>query len=384
MNFQKAFWLAAILGGGLFVVHAQTNSQTQRVIIWKSIGYPFPKPGEWNVGPVFLLRSGEEWGQTSRGLGLDIEQIAQGAKFIKTNGIAARLYRASGDVVEPTTDGKRFLKLPFAVGSSAPGEELLPEVMTWFPWGTNELEESWIEVTIWPERYWLEISYGFDQNPEDPLPSSMPGGVPKFIPAMNALTEHDHVVRWDAVNYDLGKTSDGREVSLSQSNPFYAKSEVELYRFEKSQDLYSPHTEVHLRDSDGTVCAGRCVSLHLDDSGMRRTDTFNVGADSSDIRCWGQIEVSIGGEVYRVSVPSSLYKRIHGHAYKPAATDFLSNLRVGMTFGEVDRISRNFVNNIRDYAVSSASLREYRLVVPRDSSEATIKFDESNRLVSWK
>ncbi|HXT11492.1 MAG TPA: hypothetical protein VN873_08000 [Candidatus Angelobacter sp.] len=373
---------------GLLADEVVTNHRPQTVTnIWKYIDYSFPKPGEtWNGEPTFLV-SGDQWGQISRGLRLDIMNIAQGFPFFKTNTILARLHRASGQIVQPTAEGKEMLNAPVAVssGMSANGEGPNPQVMTYFPWGTNALEEAWIEVTIGSERYWLEIPYGFDRNPTDPLPAANHEGPPKFSPAMKTLTQHDHVVRWQDVHYELSRTQNGRELSLIQSNPFDAKSEVELYQFPKQQDLYSPHTDVHLVESDGTVVKGHCVNLHLDDNHLRRTDTFDLfDRGTSDTRDWGQIEITVGGDVYRLAVPSSLYKYVHGHAEEPLAIGFLSLLRPGLTLQNVEGLSRNYIaDGIRNHAVSSGA-HEYRYAFPHDSGDVTLEFDESNRLVSWK
>ncbi|MGO8838786.1 MAG: hypothetical protein ACLQAH_11100 [Limisphaerales bacterium] len=388
MNAKSILCLALILSSHLFASEPATNSQPQPPTnIWKYINYPFPKPQEeLNGGPIFFATSGEQYGQESRGLRLDIMNIVQGFQFIKTNGVTARLYRANGEIVEPTPEGKKLLNVPVAVSTaSSAGGEPVPQVMTYFPWGANALEECWIEASIGPERYWLEIPYGFDRNPTDPLPPSIPGGPPKFVPAMKSLTEHDHVVRWQNVHYDLGRTLDDCELVLIQSNPVDAKSDVDLYSDHGTRNVYSPHTEVRLLDADGTVINGRCVNLHLDDNHLRRTDTFDIfDRGGEDLRCWGKIEVSIDGRTYCVVVPSSLYKYIQGHAFKPAATAFLSTLSVGMTLEEADQVSRNYIHNgIRNYPVSSARL-QYRYVFTPDASEVTLRFDKSDRLVSWK
>jgi len=103
-------------------------------------------------------------------------------------------------------------------------------------------------------------------------------------------------------------------LSLIQANPSDAKSEVDLYEFPKTQNLYSPRTNVRLLDADGTVINGQCVDLHLDDNYLRRTDTFDiVDRGGDDLRCWGQIEIRVDDKMYRVLVPSSLYKYAHGH-----------------------------------------------------------------------
>ena len=51
-----------------------------------------------------------------------------------------------------------------------------------------------------------------------------------MVPAMKSLTEHDHVLRWQIVHYDLGGIQKGWRLLLIQSNPFDAESEVVLYR----------------------------------------------------------------------------------------------------------------------------------------------------------
>ncbi len=272
--------------------------------------------------PTFLITGSEFDSGDLRALRLDILDIPQGFGFFKTNVITARLYRADGEIVEPTTEGKKLLNSPVAISTaSARGKGPNPQVMTFFPWGPNTLEECWIEVSIGPERYWLEIPYGFDRDPKDPLPSSIPGGRPKFVSAMKSLTAHDHVVRWKDVEYDLGQIQNGWQLSLIQSNPFDATSEVVLYRDDmqvgKSMylwDLHTPHTKLRVVETGGNVIGGLCTDIHLHDDGMRRSDTFNLNRDPDDTRGWGQIEISVDDKTYRVTIPSSLYKYIHGHA----------------------------------------------------------------------
>jgi hypothetical protein len=376
--------LALVLGGNLFASEPETNNPPQIGLHgWEYIQYP------WNIPncPTFLIgwASGgtERSDEMSRGLRLDILNIGQGFAFFKTNAITARLYRANGEVAEPTALGKPLLNAPGSCDTmSWPGAEPSPQVLTYFPWGPNVLEEAWIEVTMGPERYWVEVPYGFDRNPAEPLAASNTNGPPQFIPAMKSLTQHDHVVHWENVHYNLGQTPAGGELSLIQSNPFDAVSDVDLYNYPKSQNVYSPHTDVNLLDADGTVMHGRCVNLHLDDNYLRRTDTFDVfDRGTDDRRCWGQIEISVDDKPYRVVVPSSLYKYVQGHAFKPSATDFLSKLNAGMKLEEVDMVSRNYIyDGIRNHPVSG---HQYRYVFTPDTNEVTLQFDESDRLVSW-
>src|SRR5215468_3559314 len=81
-----------------------TDRRSQQVTnIWEYIVYRSPKPQkEEDGGPIFEIRSGTQWGEVSRGLRVDILNIAQGFRFFKTNSITARLHRADGEVIEPT------------------------------------------------------------------------------------------------------------------------------------------------------------------------------------------------------------------------------------------------------------------------------------------
>lgn len=375
-----------LLGCSLFASDPATNSiSSTQIHEWQYINYP------WNPGsPTFCIGwpSGgrEKSMESSRGLRLDILGISQGFAFFKTNAISARLYRANGDVVEPTAEGKKLLNGPVAVSTaSMPGEEPLPQVLTYFPWGSNTLEESWIEVTIAPERYWVEIPYGFDRDPANPLALANTNGPPRFPPEMNSLTEHDHVVRWAKVFYDLGHAPDGSELKLIQSNPFDAQSEVDLYNFPHSVNVYSPFTRAYLLENDDTVVTGRCVNIHLDDNYLRRTDTFDfITRGEESPRCWGKIKITVNGQSYYASVPSSLYRYCHGHAFKPGAIDYLSKLRVGMPLQEADLLSRNYTNeSIRNHPDSSVP-GQYRCVFYSDTNAITLQFDDSGKLVSWR
>lgn len=340
---------------------------------WASIQYP------WNLPkcPTFLIGwpIGTVPGEFSRGLRMDILNIRQGAAFFKTNSITARLYRADGQNAEPTKEGKELLNSPV---------EISTKVMTYFPWGPNVLQESWIEVTIPPERYWVEVPYGFDRNPADPLAPANTNGPPRFIPEMNLLTEHDYVVRWDKVNYDLGRLPDGSELKLMQSNPFNAQSEVNIYNDRKVESIDSPRIELSLFLTDGTVVTGRCVNMHIGNDPVGRTDTFDLYPYRGDLRDWGRIEVRVGDITYKATVPSSLYNYIHGHASEPAAVDYLSKLRIGMTLDEADMFSRNYVNDgIRKHPVPSAP-GQYRARCWDATNEVTLQFDQSDALVGWR
>jgi hypothetical protein len=279
--------------------------------------FPFTLPDQKRC-PFFTALYG---GQSESEFRLDIAGIMPG--FFKTNVITARLYRADGRIVEPTESERQLLNAPDFVGGFGrmiPGSTMPAQVMTHFPWGPNTLEECWIEVSMGAERYWLEIPYGFDRNPEDPLPPSIQGGPPKMVPAMKSLTKHDHVLRWQSVHYDLGKIQNGWRLSLIQSNSVDAAGEVVLYREDvkigtaTSWETNSPATALSVLDASGTIIGSHCTDVHIQDGGMERSNMYDIARNGDDKRCWGQIEISVDNKSYRVVVPSSLYKYAHGHA----------------------------------------------------------------------
>jgi hypothetical protein len=317
VNAKSFLCLIVAIGVKALAAELVTEGQPKLLVHdWEYITFPWAFAAD-KEKPMFLVGSpGRAEEERSRGLCVRVMNIARGFRFFKTNSIKAWLYRASGEIVQPTAADRRLLNSPVSSSwaSRLADGEFAPQVMTYFPWGTNSLEEAWVEISITAERYWLEIPYGFDRNPADLLAGAVKKGPPSFVPFVK-WTEHDHRVPWETVHYRLGRTQDGAELSLIQSNPCDAKSDVELYRFPDAQNLYSPRTDLRLLEPDGTMIKGSCVNLHLDDSHLRRTDTFQVVArGGDDSRCWGQLEVTVNGLTNRVVIPSSLYKYTHGHA----------------------------------------------------------------------
>src|SRR5262249_880447 len=149
---------------------------------------------------------------------------------------------------------------------------------------------------------------------------SIAGGPPKFVPVMKSLTKHDHTLRWENVEYDLGEIQNHWRLSLIQSNPFDAKSEVVLHRDDSTVGksiylwtLHTPVTSLRVLDNDGSVIDGFGMDIHLHEDGMRRSDIFRLGRNGLDnSRCWGRIELSVNDRTYGVAIPSSLYKYTHG------------------------------------------------------------------------
>src|SRR5262245_20576255 len=153
MKHKLILSFALVLSGRLFAGDATNVPPQAATAVWRYINYPLPLPGvESKNAPGFLLTSVEQWQQVSRGLRLDILYVLLGLGFFKTNAITSKLYRANGEVVGLTPDGLKLLNAPAAIStSSVPGEEPAPQVMTYFPWGTNALQEAWMQITIGSE-----------------------------------------------------------------------------------------------------------------------------------------------------------------------------------------------------------------------------------------
>lgn len=240
--------------------------------------------------------------------------------MLKKGNVSVHLHRASGEVLnlEEKNRGSFEHALGVSTGMSLDGGMDF-SIMALFPWGPNALEECWFEVRIGQECYWVEVPYGFDQDPKNLSVRSIAGGPPTNAPAMKQLSSHDHVVHWEKVQYDLGNLPGGWNVSLNQSNPFHASSEVILYRENwPDRNLFTPRISARLVDVDGSIRNGFCWAIHLVDDGMRRSDTFHLGGSDDKMRCWSQIEISVDAtNTCRTIIPSSLYKYCHGHGYAP-------------------------------------------------------------------
>jgi hypothetical protein len=195
------------------------------------------------------------------------------------------------------------------------------------PWGSNTLEESWIEVRFENNTYWLEVPYGFTRNPADAFPDETRTGLPKVARAMANLGEKDWCVAPLYVDYEIGKIQNGWRLTLKMSNPFDAAAEVELYRDDskvgKSMflwDLHTPRTGVVVRTPGDGKLESRAMAIRLHEDGMRRSDDFKFNRNpGSDARNWGAVEIRVDDKSYRCTVPSSLFAYVHGAANTPPA-----------------------------------------------------------------
>lgn len=285
---------------------------------WRIITFAEASPSGANKFPSFSVRPDDG----TKGLCLDID--FRDPECTKPNMISARLYRENGEIVD-SVGGNLNAPVPeiSTMNPYVPGGPVPPPTgwtaQTSFPWGKNNLDESWIEVSMDQERYWLEIPYGYDRNPEDPLPPAITEKLPPFAAPIKKSTDHDHIVPWEQVCYDVLPFQDGNSISLNLSNPGDGVGEVILCLGTRALDLHTPRTVLKAIDEDGTEIDSTCTSIRLDeDLQYGRDDTFSICRYPYYERCWGQIEVKVDAKSYYTVVPSSMYEFGQGH---PASLD---------------------------------------------------------------
>ncbi len=230
--------------------------------------------------------------------------------------IRLRLHYADGSVVAPCHSD--FTK-PFYY--SPMGRYWHEQLRCVFPWGTNQMQEGWLEL-VFPERsYWLAIPYGFTRDPSSAkLPTSNSGRL-KLAPAMKTLPKNAQLVNWNDVFYKIG-AEDDFFVSLFHSNrvsmysmPFDARSQISLVRRirKRSWDLNSPRTSVSILHESGYTLKGVASGVRLSEYDAHRTAEFVFRRNPRDeeIRDWGTIVVTVDDKQWKTIIPSSLYKYLH-------------------------------------------------------------------------
>src|SRR6185312_14157746 len=158
---MRVKWFAAlvlILLGNCFAAQAEdiasaTNKTAPVQHQWEYITYPQTNYEGTNV-LSFVVTPNAEGHVLS--LAITTYSINSPAMLRKGN-VSARLHRANGQVVDIEENYRSTFDHAMGVsgGSSIDGGMDF-SVMAFFPWGTNVLAESWFEVHIGNERYWVE------------------------------------------------------------------------------------------------------------------------------------------------------------------------------------------------------------------------------------
>lgn len=183
------------------------------------------------------------------------------------------------------------------------------------------MEEAWIECRLPGQTYWVEIPYGFTRNPADPLtPTRAIRGGPALAPAMKSIDPKDRILPWAYVTYDLGEIQNQWRAEVHVTNPGDAAADVVLYRGDtavgKSMylwNLQTPTTNLEIDDPTGGHLTPLPFGIRLHEDGSRRSDSFKFFRDgNSDLRGWGTATLKVDDRSYSFTLPSSLFKFLHG------------------------------------------------------------------------
>ncbi len=240
--------------------------------------------------------------------------------------VSVRGHRADGSIVLPA-EGEQLPFMTYSIGmsghitDSATAHGTLPFV--------GDLEELWIEVRIGEGEdevvRWLEVPYGYGSDPTETDGARPELGAPKGPPAAaRAGGATPSILPWGRVDYDLGEIQNGWRLQLWIANPFDAQGELTLYKDDnrmgrQSWDLHDPKTSVRAVLDDGGTLRGSTMAIRRHEDGMRRSDAFSFNRSPGDARCWADLEVTVGDEAYRIRVPSSLVRYVHGHGEESRA-----------------------------------------------------------------
>lgn len=259
------------------------NANADATHTWSSISYPDVKC-RFASGTASALFSAVDQPDAKGlrfSLGFGWPKAAEKEEgFVAPDGskIRLRLHFADGSIVAPQHSD--FDK-PFPRWSHT-GRNWHGRFSCFFPWGKNQMQEAWLELTF-PERsYWLEIPYGFTRDPSSAKLPASKSGRPKLAPAMKTLPKNAQIVNWKGVFYKIGEVKNDFWVSLQHSNPFDAHSQISLGREVATRrwSLNSPRTSVSIRRKNGNTLKSRAVGIRLSESDSYRTDSFNFNRDS--------------------------------------------------------------------------------------------------------
>jgi hypothetical protein len=305
MKLYSRFLLAVPLAVfALSALHAENG--TLQASRWEHLIYNSRFDHGWKPDvPEFVLSTAEQ--------GLQLSVIGPSHEFFQTHHLEARVYRGNGIVVELTPNEQKNLNMPGGIRTaSRADDEYTWESNVFFPWGPNTLDESWLEVSTDTDRYWIEIPYGFDRDPQAPLSPAKPDGPPHFAAAMAHMDSHDHIIPWQTVDYGL-EIQEGWQLELTQSNASTPESQVEIHC--PPMELNQPSVPLRVLDLAGNSI-GDSIRIYppLRYPSDRGSAFYQLGVPNADERSWGQIEITVKDKPHCFVVPSSLFIEAHGHA----------------------------------------------------------------------
>lgn len=228
-----------------------------------------------------------------------------------------RLIQESGDVI-PCED------LTSNRGSINGFKAYSRSTSAYFPWKDRCLESVWVEISFEEHRHFLELPYGFTCHPDSSHTSDTNFSGPPTFPIKDyPLKKTDHIISWEAVDYEYGEIKNGQHLSLIQSNPGDGYSELVLYREDSAVgksiylwELDTPKTTLKIQDMLGNVSLerNRQMGIRLHEDGMRRSDTFKWFRKGDTKRSWMKMVIGVDGDSYALMIPTSMYQFVHGQS----------------------------------------------------------------------
>lgn len=216
--------------------------------------------------------------------------------------VRPHLYHSARVPTEPSDGGLLDGPLPATIQ-----EGCLAQVMCWFPWQTNILEEAYLNVRLGETSYGLELPYGFTDDPRSQRAATIEPRRGELRTAL-ALPKGTQLVPWTSITWELGEIEDNCRLFVAISNRVETVVQMTLYREQNSVwDLNAPPCAVSIADPDGTQLVGRRVAQSRSEV-YRRSDFFDFGRVSAESPTgWGAILIAVGERRYRVIVPRSAY-----------------------------------------------------------------------------
>lgn len=282
-------------------------------LAWSALEYP-PLACPWGEGhstrAELVLRDwpGQRCATNGFSLHLWLSQrydgrtgvVSGSTAFPREGEIQCRLHRGDGTVAAAMNDP---LTMGFMVGDLGTESGYVDCDLSW---GTNEMDEAWIELQFPGYRYWLEVPYGFTHDSRNDRAARAPEPVRSALPtALAQRGTNDYVIPWQTYQCELDNRTDAR-VSLRWPRAEPATCTVELYRESGPWSPRSPVVAVDLRVPGQPLFSATRYSTTLPDE-YRRDDAFRF-----DTAAWprgrfrGEMHVMLDSRDYPVLLPGSV------------------------------------------------------------------------------
>jgi hypothetical protein len=199
-----------------------------------------------------------------------------------------------------------------------------------FRWAANAYDEAWIEWRLPDRSFWFEVPYGFVRDPAEAWPPpDEERSEPRLALALQPVAPEDRLVPWKFVEYRVGELPNRLSLTVRFANPFRPAADVILnHNFEGTWTADAPKTAIRVQESPETTR----VAFRSEGS-LIRVDTFRLAyGGSDDGRGSGVVTISVDNQTLEITVPSSLFKHLHGTAdYEnkqrlPRDDDFMERL----------------------------------------------------------